>query len=169
MERVRYAVLLAGRNQSGEVHVHRLSSPKGTRRGRPSVSSLTDAKKKEHRKQHCHVHNIISYSIAICPTSLATLLPSAQHHRPQHCHLLNIIVDSIVISTLPSSQTHQNSIIWQIVIESHETSQNPVKPHEISWNLTEHCRTSWNLTHQLWMLPQHLFWGHFYQNFDQNH
>jgi hypothetical protein len=38
-------------------------------------------------------------------------LPSAQHHRPQHCHLLNIIDDSIVISTLPSSQTHQNSVI----------------------------------------------------------
>jgi hypothetical protein len=86
MERVRYTVLLAGRNQSGEVHVHKLSSPKGTRRGRSSVSSLTDAQKKNTEN-----------SIAICTTSLATELPSAQHHWLHYCHLLNIIDHSIVI------------------------------------------------------------------------
>jgi hypothetical protein len=38
---VRYEVVLAGRNRSWEVHVHRSPSSKETRRGWPFVSSLT--------------------------------------------------------------------------------------------------------------------------------
>jgi hypothetical protein len=49
--------------------------------------------------------NITSHSLAICPTSLATALPSVKHHQSQHCH------QRIAISILPFGQIHQNSII----------------------------------------------------------
>jgi hypothetical protein len=95
---VKYEVVLAGRNRSWEVHVHRLPSPKETRRGRPFVSSLTrcteenahtiyqtssttaPASTKHHQRQHCHLPNIINHRTVICSTSSTTALSSAEYY-----------------------------------------------------------------------------------------